>query len=128
MEAVIGEVEGPITQEHVDQANRIIEIDNERVARQVSQQAALEEERQHQERDDLALIRGDLSKELTAEDVKRLMSSIVTIRKEAEGRGVPSDPANLESQQTRLDRFNDLDVFTIDDVKSRQSRNLRCRR
>ena len=34
VESVIGEVEGPLTQEHVDQANRVIEIDNERLERQ----------------------------------------------------------------------------------------------
>ena len=114
VESVIGEVEGPLTQEHVDQANRVIAADNERLDRQIAQQ----EERQRQERDDVALIRGDLSQELTAEDVKRLMSSIVAIRKESEGGQVPSDPANLEAQQTRLDRVNNLDVLTIDDVKA----------
>ena len=34
VEAIIGEVEGPLTQEHVDQASRVIGIDNERSERQ----------------------------------------------------------------------------------------------
>ena len=104
VESVIGEVEGPITQEHVDQANRVIEIDNDRVARE--------------QEGDLDLIGGNLGRPLDLDTLERLKGSAAAIRKESEGGGVASDPANLEAQQTRLDRINNGEIFTIDDVKA----------
>ena len=67
---------------------------------------------------DLGLIGGDLNIPLDIDGVERLKSNMATIRAEAEGAGVASDPANLEAQQTRLDRINNGEIFTIDDVKA----------
>ena len=111
-------MEGPLTQEHVDEANRVIGIDNERSERQ----AAREEERQRQERDDLDLIGGNLGRPLDLDTLGRLKgniySNIAAIGKKTEEGGVAYDPANLDAQQTRLDRINRGEVFTIDDVKA----------
>ena len=67
---------------------------------------------------DLGLIGGDLNIPLDLDGVERLKSNMATIRVEAVGAGVASDPANLEAQQTRLDRINNGEFFTIDDVKA----------
>ena len=67
---------------------------------------------------DLGLIGGDLNIPLDLDGVERLKSNMATIRAEGEGAGVASDPANLEAQQTRLDRINNGEIFTIDDVKA----------
>ena len=71
---------------------------------------------------DLDLIGGNLGRPLDLDTLERLKgsihSNISAIGKKTEEGGVAYDPANLDAQQTRLDRINNGEVFTIDDVKA----------
>ena len=122
VESVIGEVEGPLTQEHVDAANRVIGIDN-REARE------RQEPFTQPDPDIVGVIRGDHAGLLTPEDVDRAIAYMFAASKggtkihpfQSDSELHPeADPAVAEAWFNRAMRASRADMATLEDIKTFQ--------
>ena len=107
-----GETGGIGTQVAVDPVTGTLQVSPGVASAVTAAQAAQPQE------GDTDLISGNLGRPLDLDTLDRLKDSIATVRAEADGSGVTSNLANLESQQDRLDRIERGEIFTIDDVKA----------